>query len=158
MGSKVYPGRYTVEGEKSITVFIIGMRINKWWAIHKWFPVFLAMPRMIRELYTNDDLGFLSLESFYGFRTTLMVQYWRSEEQLLNYAKAPTHLKAWKDFNRKTKGNDSVGIYHETYNVIGGNYETIYANMPQYGLGKVFNHVPITPSTNSAAKRLKVKS
>ena len=36
-----------------LVVFLIGMRINKWWKIHQWLPVFLAMPKMIKELYTH---------------------------------------------------------------------------------------------------------
>ena len=46
---------------EDIVVFIIDIRINKRVSIHKWFPVFNAMPGMIKELYTNkDELGFLS--------------------------------------------------------------------------------------------------
>ena len=40
-------------------VFLIGMRINKPWKVRKWVPVFLTMPRMIKELEANPDSGFL---------------------------------------------------------------------------------------------------
>lgn len=155
MGHKLYPGRYTVENGTDIVVFTIGMRINKWWAIHKWFPVFLAMPAMIKELYTNKELGFLSMESFISFRTTFMMQYWQSEQQLFAYARGQKHLKAWKAFNKKVGNNDAVGIYHETYLVQKGHYESIYGNMPKFGLGKVFGTVPVNEARKTAAKRLK---
>ncbi|WP_417898046.1 DUF4188 domain-containing protein [Bacillus haimaensis] len=155
MGQKLYPGRYTVENGTDIVVFTIGMRINKWWAIHKWFPVFLAMPGMIKELYTNKELGFLSMESFIGLRTTFMMQYWQSEQQLIDYARGPKHLKAWKAFNKKVGNNDAVGIYHETYLVQKGHYESIYGNMPKFGLGKVLGTVPVTAARKTAAQRLK---
>ena len=37
-----------IEGD--FVVFLIGARINKPWKIHKWLPVALAMPRMMKEL------------------------------------------------------------------------------------------------------------
>ena len=40
--------------EGDFVVFLIGMRINKFWQIHKWFPVAMAMPKMIKELYSKS--------------------------------------------------------------------------------------------------------
>lgn len=154
MGKKIFPGGYTATLDKNVTVFIIGMRINKWWAVHKWVPVFMAMPKMIRELYTQKNYGFLSVQSYFGLRTTLMVQYWRTNEELIAYARNTTHLKAWKEFNQRTRNNDAVGIYHETYNVTPGNYESIYRNMPIFGLANAQGHRKITPAINTAKKRL----
>jgi heme-degrading monooxygenase HmoA len=155
MAKTIYTGRYTTENTEDIVVFIIGMRINKPLAFHKWLPVFNAMPGMIRELYTNkEELGFLSMESYLGLRTTTMIQYWRSIEDLLAYAKREKHLTAWKNFNHKVGNNDAVGIYHETYQIKPGNYESIYGNMPLYGLGKALDHIPINAERNSARKRL----
>lgn len=103
-----------VDGE--FVVFLIGMRINKLWKIHKWLPVVMAMPRMLKELYANPELGFLSQESWFG-RTTIMVQYWRSFDQLEAYAKNKNanHLPAWVDFNKSITSNGDVGIWHEIY-------------------------------------------
>lgn len=156
MVKQIFTGRYTVDNTEDIVVFIIGMRVNKRLAIHKWLPVFFAMPGMIKELYMNkEELGFLSMESYFGLRTTTMIQYWRSTEDLLAYAKNEKHLTAWKNFNQKVGNNDAVGIYHETFQICKGNYESIYANMPHYGLGKALNHIPVTVERNSASKRLK---
>jgi len=47
-----------------------------------------------------------------------------------------------------------VGIYHETYKINIGNYESIYGNMPLYGLGKALKLIPVTKRQNSAHKRL----
>ncbi|MCM3781848.1 DUF4188 domain-containing protein [Neobacillus mesonae] len=156
MASQVYSGRYTVDSTEAdnVVVFIIGMRINKWLSFNKWVPVLKAMPPMIRELYTHKELGCLSMENFFSLRTTLLIQYWRSEEDLLNYARGKLHLKAWSDFNKKVGNNDAVGIYHETYIVSKGQYETLYGNMPKFGLGKVFGNVPVTAHMNSARARL----
>ncbi|WP_088005501.1 DUF4188 domain-containing protein [Indiicoccus explosivorum] len=155
MSATVLSGRFTADIPDKAVVFIIGARINKWRAVRKWLPVILAMPPMIRELYTNKDLGFLSMESFFNVRTTLMVQYWTSEEDLIEYARGKTHLTAWKDFNKKARGNDAVGIYHETYIIRNGQAEAVYVNMPEFGLAKAFERKSITPSTHSARQRLK---
>lgn len=156
MSSSIFKGRYTVENNEDLVVFLIGMRINKRWALHKWLPVFLSMPGMIRELYTHKEkLGFFSTESFFGLRTTVMIQYWRSTEDVIAYARQEKHMKAWQDFNRKFKGNDAVAVYHETYEVKAGQYEAVYVNMPKYGLGKALKHIAVGKGRNSANERLK---
>ncbi|QDP39859.1 DUF4188 domain-containing protein [Radiobacillus deserti] len=152
---QVNVGRFTTGNENDLVVFVIGMRINQWWAIHKWLPVLLAMPPMIKELYTNKQLGFHSLESFPSFRTTFMIQYWRTSEDLLAYARGNLHLTAWKKFNQLTRNNPSVGVYHETYLVPKGQYESVYVNMPLFGLSRVKQPIALTPETTSADKRLK---
>ncbi len=128
-------GRYTAKPEGEFVLFLIGMRFNKWWRIDKWFSVFLVMPRMLRELYKQPELGLLHHEMWFS-RTIILVQYWKSADQLIAYANAKDaeHLPAWKAFNRSVK-DDSVGIWHETYVIKPGQYETIYANMPRFGLG-----------------------
>jgi hypothetical protein len=51
--------RVTAEIEGDFVVFLIGMRINRLWKASKWLPVFLAMPKMARELEQNPASGFL---------------------------------------------------------------------------------------------------
>lgn len=148
--------RMTVTMEGEFVVFLIGMRINNPWKIHKWLPVMLAMPKMLRELYSNPEMGFISQESWFG-RTTIMVQYWKSFEQLEDYAKNKnsSHLPAWSRFNKKIGKNGEVGIWHETYLSKTGSYECIYNNMPRFGLAKAGNHIPATRTSNSARDRIK---
>ena len=124
-----------MDGE--FVVFLIGMRVNQPLKIHKWLPVVNAMPKMLRELYQQPELGFLHAETFIG-RTFLMVQYWRSKEQLFAYAtnRDKAHLPAWRAFNKAVGTDGSVGIYHETYMISADGYENIYVNMPEFGLGK----------------------
>jgi len=89
----------TARMEGDFAVFLIGMRINKPLLIHKWLPVMAAMPRMLKELYTKPELGLLSHEMWFS-RTLILVQYWRSLDLLLAYAKARNaeHLPAWQSF------------------------------------------------------------
>lgn len=83
-----------------------------------------------------------------------MIQYWRSTDDFLAYAKMQKHLTARKNFNKKEGINDAVGIYHETYELQARNYESVYGNMPLHGLSKAMAHVPITKDRVSARKRL----
>jgi len=150
--------RMTAAVEGDFCVFVIGMRVNSWWRVHKWWPVVLAMPRMIKELKAAPESGFLGSEQAFG-NPTIMIQYWRSFEQLDAYAKNPSqaHLPAWKAFNRAVAGNGSVGIWHETYLVRAGEYESIYNNMPPFGLGKATKAVPIAAKYDSARDRVEAR-
>jgi len=153
--SKVVPGRYTARMEGSFAVFMIGMRVNKLWAIPKWWPVFAAMNPMLRELYAHPELGFLSSTFHLSWRGLTLVQYWKSFEHLEKYAReAPNHLKAWRDFNRKVGASGVVGIYHETYLIPEGQYECLYSNMPVFGLAKAGSHEPATGRRETASGRL----
>lgn len=154
MSKKIFPGRFTAESHDSFVVFVIGMRINRWRAVHKWLPVVMAMPPMIRELALHKEFGCLSSENFFKLPLTFMIQYWHSEEQLNAYSKGHKHLPAWKAFNQKAKNNDAVGIYHETYLISSGQSESIYVNMPEFGLAKALGKKALTPATASARQRL----
>jgi len=147
--------RVTATSTEPFVVFLIGMRVNNLFAVHRWLPVFLAMPRMLRELHIDRSLGFKSYEMWFA-RTTIMVQYWESSEKLIAYAKASDaeHLPAWRAFNRATKKSGAVGIWHETYVIDPGKSENIYANMPAFGFGKVGTLQPATGKRNTATARL----
>ena len=147
--------RLTAELEGDFVVFLIGMRINAPWKVHRWLPVVRAMPRMITELHRQPELGFLHAEMWFA-RTTIMVQYWRSMEQLLAYAKSRTaqHLPAWQAFNRSIGTDGSVGIWHETYAATPGSYENVYVNMPAFGLGRAGTLRAAAGDRKTAAGRL----
>lgn len=153
--TEIIKDRMTADVEGEFVVFLIGLRINKIWKIHKWLPVVLAMPKMLKELYQYPELGFISQESWFG-RTTVMVQYWSSFEQLEEYAKSKTsnHLPAWTEFNKKVGSNGDVGIWHETYRCQKGLYESVYNNMPRFGLAKVGEHIPAKGKLKGAKERM----
>lgn len=151
----IHSERMTARMEGEFAVFLIGMRINRPLAVHRWGPVAAAMPRMLRELYTTPSLGLLHHEMWFS-RTVILVQYWRSLEALLAYAKAKdsAHLPAWQAFNRAIGTDGSVGIWHETYLARPGSYENVYVNMPAFGLGKAGALVPAKAGLQSAEGRL----
>ena len=50
--------------------------------------------------------------------------------------------------------NGDVGIWHETYRVRPGDYESVYVNMPSFGVGKAGELVEASGKRDSAAGRL----
>jgi hypothetical protein len=154
--AKIEAGRFAAHMPEDFVVFVIGMRVNALWAVHKWKPVSDAMPRMLEELFAQPELGLLHAEYFLSWRNVMVLQYWRSYEQLHAYAHAAdkTHLPAWAAFNKAARGNAAVGIYHETYLSGPGRYETVYANMPRFGLAKAGELVPAIGSMHNASSRL----
>jgi hypothetical protein len=155
--ARVIPGRMTADLEGDFVVFLIGMRFNKPWKIHKWWGVFSAMPRMLRELAQNPQAGLLGTMFLIGSGGPVTVQYWRSVEQLEAFARDPqyAHRPAWKTFNQIVGGNGDVGIWHESYQVRAGQFETLYGNMPKFGLAtaREAEHMPVARKGQNAAAR-----
>lgn len=154
--ARVDDRRVTAEPEGDFVVFLIGMRINALWKAHKWVPVFLAMPRMLRELAEHEEHGLLGFRSRWLGRNFEVIQYWRSFEHLHAYARNEDaeHRPAWADFNRRVGDDGSVGVWHETYLVSQGQFEAVYRNMPPHGLGAATKRVPATGRKATAAGRL----
>ena len=152
--------RVTAEIEDDFVVFLIGMRINKLWKMWKWLPVILAMPRMLRELEQRPESGFLGAGGYAGSpRRPMVVQYWRSFEDLETYARSKdaAHWPAWVKFNKRVGSTGDVGIWHETYLVPAGAYECVYNNMPPTGLGAVTGLVPAAGRKATAASRAGIR-
>jgi hypothetical protein len=151
--AEVIAGRMTAEMDGDFVVFLIGMRVNRWWKLHKWWPVVTAMSRMLKELAANPESGCLATES--GFGT--IVQYWRSFDHLEAYARAPTreHWPAWTAFNKRVRASSGdVGIWHETFLVAAGQFEALYGSMPPKGLARAGRLVPVVATRNDARQRV----
>ena len=151
----VLEGRWTARPDGDFVVFIIGMRINRWWMIHRWLPLIRAMGGMIRELSVRPELGFLGGKTWFG-RTIVLIQYWRSFEDLEHYAKARdlSHVPAWADFNRRIGNDGTVGIYHETYRIAPGQYENVFVNMPPTLLSDCATLIEVRSSHATARRRM----
>jgi GH15 family glucan-1,4-alpha-glucosidase len=139
----IHRDRLTANLEGGFVVFLIGMRVNRPLLIQKWWPVAVAMPRMLNEMWFS--------------RTIILLQYWRSTEHLMAYAKSKeaAHLPAWQAFNKAVGTNGSVGIWHETYKIAPGGYENVYVNMPPFGLGRAGKLQEAKGDLKSASDRLR---
>jgi len=154
--AKVHNGRFTAEPDGDVAVFLIGMRFNKPWKVWKWWSVFVAMPRMLRKLQSDPDLGLLHVQGGLLSGHPFQVCYFRSLEHLYRFAKDPDlpHLEPWRAFNRKIAASGDVGVWHETYAVSPQQAECIYSNMPTWGLGAATASVPVGRNRDTAAQRM----
>ncbi len=134
--AQVIDRRVTAEMDGDFVVFLIGMRINRLRRVREWLPVFMAMPRMIRELQQAPEAG-------------LLEAYARSHDN--------AHWPAWVAFNKRIGSTGEVGIWHETYLVPAGGYECVYNNMPPTGLGTVGNLVTAAGRKATAARRAGIR-
>jgi len=149
-------GRWASRAPDDTVVFMIGMRVNKLRAVREWLPVFATMPKMIRELENDPELGLLSSRYLLDPpRGATLIQYWRSAEHLRRFAADPehTHRPAWTAFFRAAYQGRVVGVWHETY--VLGTHENVYVNMPDFGLGTAFAPQPVSELGNRAADRIR---
>ncbi len=149
--------RMTAQLEGDFVVFLIGMRVNRPWKLRTWLPIFFAMPRMLAELKKKPEMGLLHYElKIANPLSPMVVQYWRSFEQLEDYARNrdATHFPAWVKFNKNVGSNGDIGIWHESYLVRAGEYECVYNNVPARGLAKAGTAIPATGHHQSAGERL----
>lgn len=133
--ARIYPQRVTHQHEGPLVVFLIGMRVNRIFRPDLWMPVFMAMPRMLAELSADSSSGLLGYRITVGAGGPLVIQYWKTPEQLYAYAgdTSAEHRPAWAEFNRRArKVPGAVGIWHETYAV--DRAESMYVGMPVTGL------------------------
>lgn len=155
---KVIPGRFSAQIDESFVVFLIGMRVNNIWAVNKWLPTAQAMSPMLNTLHRHPEKGFLGQESFFRLLpiSIVLITYWKSFEHLEHFARSADdpHLESWRAFNRSIGSDGSVGIWHETYLVPAGQSESIYANMPVFGLAAATRHVPSVGKKETARRRL----
>lgn len=142
----VMPGQRVAEPDaEEVVLFLIGMRVNRWRRLRSWLPVFVAMPRMLRELQGDPGSGLLHARTYWSGRVFLVAQYWHDAETLGRYARDSQrlHAPAWARWNRsRVPGSGDVGIFHETYIVPREGIETRYANVPPVGLGAAFGTLP----------------
>ena len=71
--SKIFNGRYTAKTDEPFVVFLIGMRINRWWRFDKWIPVSSAMGPMLKTLFTNAEKGLLHAEFVWNFNAPVLI-------------------------------------------------------------------------------------
>ncbi|MFF0782402.1 DUF4188 domain-containing protein [Streptomyces sp. NPDC003720] len=164
MSAKPVLGRTTAAAEGDVVVLLIGMRVNHFWAVHQWLPVMLAMFRMLGELARDEDRGLLGRVLLTASpRTYYVVQYWESKEKLYAYATAPDafHHRVWALINRRERAGKvrgHVGIWHETYVVPEGRYESVYGDMPAFGLAAAHGQVPLEKRGRYARDRFAYRS
>jgi hypothetical protein len=154
--SAIVPGRITHQHDGDVVVFLIGIRINRLRAVRAWWPAMGAMPAMLRELSADPTLGLLGYTQHLSGRGATVVQYWRDLDSLIGYAQARDHVHrpAWAEFNKRARAAaGAVGIWHETFTVPAGGHESLYVDMPAYGLAAAVGSVPASGHRETARGR-----
>lgn len=157
MARPVFAGRYTANLKEPVVLFLIGMRVNNVFDVKRWVWLASQMPPMLDTLMRHRDKGLFHFETFVSLKGIMLVQYWRSFDDLERFARAEDdpHLKSWREFNRIIGSNPSSGIWHETYLIEPGNCEAIYGNMPIWGMAAATEHVKVGAGREAAKERLR---
>ena len=114
---------------------------------------------MVAELEADPTSGYMGGDMYIGANsrksTTLNVQYWRDYESLQKWThtRMGIHVKTMLEYMKKDQFEGTNGIWHETYKVRDGEYESIYANMPPIGLALATQAV-YERETNNGPKRM----
>jgi len=141
--SKILDGRWTATIDGDFVVFLIGAQVRNPLRAFRALPLLSQMRNMLTDLERDrkaaGDCGFLGFQSHGIGPFGVIVQYWRSFEDLERFARTADHrhaavMRKW--YQAAQHKNGAVGIWHEAYGVTGGQFEAIYENMPQIGLLK----------------------
>ncbi|KAJ3008698.1 hypothetical protein HKX48_008392 [Thoreauomyces humboldtii] len=159
---RIIRGRVTGKLSGDHVVFLIGARLNNYSALMsgEMADAGAGMQRMQAELLAHPELGCLHTENYVSADSsgthTLLVQYWRSVKHLQAYSRSRLnqHFEPMVTSRKRTKATGDVGIWHETFLVQDGNYEAIYVNMPQFGLGAAGHVEQASVKTGTMKDRL----
>merc|ERR1712166_821878 len=127
--------------------------------VHAWLPLLSLLKRVALVLMTSTGLFDLL-----AGKPALIVQYWRSSEHLIKFARNPntTHWGPWVEYQKKSKAlveygsSTPFGVWHETYLVEPGKFEAIYNSVPEgFGAMGAFpsSIIPIKPGAAATARR-----
>ena len=147
------PFRVRAASKSSRCLFLVGMRVNNLWNPIHIILTFFMMWKVLKSLETKKPVGYCGYEVAFG-RNIIIPTYWTSKEALIKYASSSrgvVHGEARKSFVDRVLNSGTVGIWHETYCVTPGNFESLYINMPEdFGL---LNDLPAQPAETTMKER-----
>ena len=151
--SSITPGLVRADLPPDGAAFLTGMTINRPWRVRSWLPVARAMTRMLASIAQDPDSAVLNSRTWMSGRTLMVMQHWRSHEELGRFASDPDHphAAAMRDFNRRLAGTGDVGVWHETYTVTPELVESLYGNMPPLSLTAAYGAVPLRQARDGGA-------
>lgn len=129
--------------EEKVVVFMLGAKANH--------PLGILAPnlkilgeyadKMFSELdKTRPDNGYYgssvwTSQDKNGATEFLYLSYWRSTEDIHQFAYSPLHRGAWDWWNKTVEQNDHIGINHEIFEVDRKHWEGVYINFQPTLLG-----------------------
>ncbi|KAK6434621.1 hypothetical protein LTR95_009198 [Oleoguttula sp. CCFEE 5521] len=129
---------------RDLVVFHIGARCNH--PLGLFGPGFKEMGEMFSQMIKDleqhkSEFGFFGATSWLNAsergtsNETMVCCYFDNVEGLHAFAHSKYHQGAWNWWNKNYKSHPHLSIYHETYQVPKGGWETIYVNSHLSGLG-----------------------
>ena len=145
------PDRTTVDLSKypDLVVIYLGQRVNSL----RGLKTLLSFGAKINKSVDAQPDGLLLHENvLYSLIPphSGMRQYWRDFDSLERWARSLPHKAWWQEFLRDSGG---TGFWHEAY-FRGGQVESVYIDMPAFGLSKFAPLKPARGSLFSARRRL----
>jgi Monooxygenase af470-like len=145
------PDRTTVDLSKypDLVVIYLGQRVNSL----RGLKTLLSFGAKINKSVDAQPDGLLLHENvLYSLIPphSGMRQYWRDFDSLERWARSLPHKAWWQEFLRDSGG---TGFWHEAY-FRGGQVESVYIDMPAFGLSKFAPVKPARGSLFSARRRL----
>jgi heme-degrading monooxygenase HmoA len=134
-------GQITDERQK-VVILLLGAKSNHPFGIFA--PRFIKLGDWLSKMNSGFDTdppeGFLGSTGWErkdenGAREFNFISYWRSIEDLHEYAHGPLHREAWMWWEKTLKLNNSSGINHEIFEANPGQWENVYVNFQPTGLG-----------------------
>ena len=116
MMAKTFHGAYTADLDGDFVVFLIGMRVNKPWAVRRWWPTFAAMRPMIQELEARPELGLLHASSAgSAARSSSSTGAPSSSSTPSRATRTASTCRRGRSTTGAARASSAVGIWHETY-------------------------------------------
>ena len=155
--AEILEGRWTAKVEGDFVVFLIGAKVRNPLRGLKALPLLGSMNAMLKDLARSGGAeGFLGYQR-HGGPFGVIVQYWRSMDDLERFARKPDgrHAEVWREWFRAAQHkNPSVSIWHESFFVPAGRYEAVYQNVSPIGLLRAGRPEKVGARSDSARRRL----
>ena len=134
-------GAITDERQK-VTILLLGAKSNHPFGLFE--PGFMKLGQWLEAMTAQFDgpdspKGFLGQTAWErkderGARELNFISYWRSIEDLHEFAHSPLHREAWAWWEKTLKQHDFIGINHEIFQADPGQWENVYVNFQPTGL------------------------
>ncbi|CAI5537266.1 unnamed protein product [Closterium sp. Naga37s-1] len=163
-GIDIFQGRMAGKMDGDFCLFLIGARANNPFPMGPAFPsVGEVFNQAVRELEQESErFGYLGGDHYVGTDVTrgsqtIAVMYWRSYDHLVSYANDQNlvHGSAWKRMTQLLRDGPDIGVWHESYAIKAGQYESIYVNCPAFGLGAAGRLVPAAGPLSTSRGRMR---
>ncbi|KAG8528687.1 uncharacterized protein KY384_006374 [Bacidia gigantensis] len=122
-----------VVGNHPLGLFAPGLKETATWFMDMWKD---AAENRERWGYLSHTAPLVSQGPNRG-NFLVVLSYWKSLDHLRDFAAHSVHAEGRKWWERTRQQWPHIGIFHETYVVPPGHWETIYENMWPFGMGQI---------------------